>query len=206
MAGSDDPRGAPSVRRDPVLYVLAGPNGAGKSTLFEKVIGPETGLPFVNADEIARREFGSSAPRLSYQAAELAEEERQARIRNRESFVTETVFSHRSKVELLDTARAAGYRVELRVVMVPEDLTVFRVRSRVRVGGHDVPEDKIRSRYRRLFPLVLEAIAKVDAAVVYDNSSPTDRLRKVARFETGQLVGEADWPAWTPAEMRDAFP
>ena len=38
---------------DPVLHLLAGPNGAGKSTFYQEILGPATGLPFVNADEIA---------------------------------------------------------------------------------------------------------------------------------------------------------
>ena len=39
--------------RTPVLYLIVGPNGAGKTTLFERVIGPATGLEFVNADRFA---------------------------------------------------------------------------------------------------------------------------------------------------------
>ena len=40
------------------LDLLVGPNGAGKTTLFERVIAPDRpGLPFVNADRIARDRF-----------------------------------------------------------------------------------------------------------------------------------------------------
>jgi hypothetical protein len=54
--------------------------------------------------------------------------------------------------------------------MVPEDLSVVRVGLRVRAGGHDVPEAKIRARHRRLFALVADAVDAVDETVVYDNS------------------------------------
>lgn len=60
------------------------------------------------------------------------------------------VFSHPSKLELIDEARTHEYTVVLHVVMIPEELAVQRVRYRVRAGGHDVPEDKIRQRYRRI--------------------------------------------------------
>jgi hypothetical protein len=54
--------------------------------------------------------------------------------------------------------------------MVPEDLSVVRVGLRVRAGGHDVPEAKIRARHRRLFALVADAVDAVDETVVHDNS------------------------------------
>ena len=47
---------------------------------------------------------------------------------DRTSFVTETVFSHPSKVDLVRAAAAAGYQVTLHVVMVPVDLSVARER------------------------------------------------------------------------------
>ncbi|MHB1925003.1 MAG: hypothetical protein ACYCSJ_09950 [Acidimicrobiales bacterium] len=76
--------------------------------------------------------------------------------------------------------------------------------SRVRTGGHAVPEDKIRQRYQRIWPLVASAIDIADAAWVYDNSSARRPFRLVARYERGRRVGEPDWPAWAPAALRQA--
>lgn len=187
---------------DPVLHVLAGPNGAGKSTLYEKVIYPETGLEFVNADVIAAQRWPGDATDRSYEAAALAEEHRSRLIMARASFVTETVFSHESKIDLIRAALDARYLVILHVVAVPEELAVARVAIRVRVGGHSVPEDKIRQRYGRLWPLVASAISIVDAAWAYDNTSARQPFRVVARFERGSLVGQPDWPAWMPPALR----
>lgn len=186
---------------DPVLHLLAGPNGAGKSTLFERVIGPATHLEFVNADRIAAERWPAEAERRSYEAAEVAAVRRAELIAVGASFVTETVFSHESKVELVEVARAAGYLVTLHVVMVPEDLAVARVVDRVRHGGHAVPEAKVRERHRRLWALVAQAIGVADAAFVYDNSSASSPFRLVATYERGHLVGEPDWPAWTPVAL-----
>ncbi len=165
---------------DPVLHLLAGPNGSGKSQLFAEVIGPVTHLEFVNADEIAA-------------AIEL--------IAARTSFATETVFSHPSKLDLVRQARAAGYLVTLHVLIVPEDLAVARVVSRVAMGGHDVPEVKVRARFQRLWPLVADAIAVVDAALVYDNSRLKPAFRLVATFDHGSIVGRSDWPSWAPESL-----
>ena len=88
-----------------------------------------------------------------------------------QSFIAETVFSHPSKLELIDTAHAADYTVVLHVLFIPEELAVRRVRHRVRAGGHDVPEHKIRERYQRLWALVAAAITRSDSATVYDSSA-----------------------------------
>jgi len=187
---------------DPVLHLLAGPNGAGKSTLYEKVIGPTTNFEFVNADVIAQR-WPEDPAGQSYAAAVVATQRRVQLIEQRASFVTETVFSHESKLELVDQAVAAGYLISLHVVMVPEDLAVARVVNRVDLGGHTVPEAKIRGRFRRLWPLVVTAIRRVDQATVYDNSRAAHPFRLVARIEHGALIDAPDWPAWAPMPLRD---
>ena len=187
---------------DPVLHLLVGPNGAGKSTLYEAVIGPATHLEFVNADLIAAARWPDDPSDRSYEAATLAAAHRRELIGHRQSFVAETVFSHRSRLDLLRDAVAAGYLTALHAVMVPEELAVARVKNRVEAGGHPVPEDKVRNRFQRLWPLVAEAIGMVDTAFVYDNSRANRPFRVVARFVDGVLVHAPRWPPWTPGPLR----
>jgi predicted ABC-type ATPase len=189
---------------DPVLHLIAGPNGAGKSTLYDLVIGPVTKLEFVNADLLAAREWPDDAAAHAYDASRLAAEHRAELLAARTSFVTETVFSHASKIDLVRAAAEAGYLVFLHVVLVPEDLAVARVANRVANDGHEVPEEKVRLRYARLWSLVAEAIALVDEATVYDNSSAATPFRVVASFERGVAVSKPAWPRWTPKELRAA--
>jgi predicted ABC-type ATPase len=188
---------------DPVLHLLAGPNGAGKSTLYETIVRPATHLKLVNADAIAAARWPEDPSGRSYEAAAAAADQRAELIGQRRSFVTGTVFSHGSKLELLRAARTAGYLVTLHVVMVPEELSVARVTSRVVVGGHTVPEQKIRLRFQRLWPLVAEAIKEADNTVVYDNTRAKQPFRVVATFERGARVGTADWPRWAPKVIQD---
>ncbi len=189
---------------DPVLHVLAGPNGSGKTTLYERVIAPETRLPFVNADYLAAARWPGEEVTHAYDAARLAAEERQRLLGKRRSFVTETVFSHPSKVSLLAAAHRAGYLVTLHVLLVPPDLSVLRVRDRVRRGGHDVPEAKVRARHRRLWTHVAAAIPLADEVLVYDNSSARTPFRVVAQLRDRQPTMTAHWPEWTPARLRAA--
>lgn len=189
---------------DPVLHVIAGPNGAGKTTFYAKVLGPVTHLDFVNADLIAADRWPDAQVEHAYDAAALAAEDRARRIEARESFATETVFSHESKLALLRDAEEAGYRVVLHVILVPEELAVVRVVDRVANGGHDVPEDKVRARFGRLWRHVRDAIALVGEAHVYDNTRAAKPFRRVASFIDGQVVGSPDWPHWTPLDLREA--
>ena len=122
-----------------------------------------------------------------------------------ESFIAETVFSHPSKLELIDQAQAAGYWVDLHVVLVPVGLAVARVHHRVAAGGHSVPEDKIRARYERLWPLVVAAIERADVGHVWDNAS-FDGPDDVALFARGIPDGPCGWPAWTPAPLTSRWP
>ncbi|MGW0041973.1 zeta toxin family protein [Rhodococcus sp. NPDC003348] len=185
------------------LDLVVGPNGAGKSTFVEQRLAPLLpGSVFVNADVIAQDRWPDSAEEHSYEAARIAATIRDALIEQGESFIAETVFSHPSKLELIDRARRAGYVVVLHVVLVPVELSVARVAERVVEGGHRVPEEKIRDRFGRLWSLVVEAIGRVDHASVYDNTA-ADVTRIVARFVDGEAVGEISWPVWTPPELTE---
>lgn len=187
------------------MHVVAGPNGAGKTTFYDRVLQPTTGLPFVNADLIAAEHWPDDAAEHAYDAAALAEQAREQLIDERQSFVAETVFSHPSKVDLVQRAHDAGYQTTLHVLLLPEDGAVARVADRVANNdGHDVPEDKIRSRYQRLWAHIATAIGLVDTAYVYDNTSSTRAFRRIATYVNGSLIGAADWPSWTPSELREA--
>lgn len=187
----------------PVLHLIVGPNGAGKTTFYERVLKPGTHLPFINADRIAQHKWPEDPAGRSYEAAEIAAGRRRAAIDAGESFATETVFSHPSKLELIQAARAARFQTYLHVILIPEELAVRRVPVRVELGGHNVPEEKIRARFRRLWQLVRRAIDLTDEAEVLDNSRAGAPFRKVARFQKGEPIGDADWPSWTPDDLRD---
>jgi predicted ABC-type ATPase len=185
---------------DPVLHLLAGPNGAGKSTLWSLVLEPELHLEFVNADEIALQRWPDEPAVHAYEASQLASVRRDELIAARRSFATETVFSHQSKVALVETAVAGGYLVTLHVVVVPVELAVDRVENRVENGGHVVPERKVRERFGRLWGHVAQAIRVAEHVSVYDNTTGATPFRPIAEYERGALLW-ADWPPWAPEEL-----
>jgi predicted ABC-type ATPase len=188
------------------LDLVIGPNGAGKSTFIELTLAPL--LPrsvFVNADEIAKRRWPHDPAGHSYDAARIAAQTRAQLIEHGASLIAETVFSHPSKLELLDSAHANGYTVVVHAVLVPEELSVERVNHRVAAGGHSVPEAKIRERYQRLWTLVASAATRAESATFYDNSGIRGP-RIVAQMAGGFIVGSPSWPRWTPAVLTTRWP
>ncbi len=188
------------------LDLVVGPNGAGKSTFIALTLAPL--LPrsvVVNADEIATQRWPEDSAAHAYDAAQVAAATRAELVDRGLPFIAETVFSHRSELDLIRAATAAEYTVVLHVLLVPENLAVERVRHRVQSGGHDVPETKIRERYRRLWALVADAIARSDIVNVYDNSR-LDGPRIVAQMSVGDMVGSPTWPAWTPEPLKSRWP
>lgn len=188
---------APTTR--PTLIVLAGPNGSGKSTLYETRIAPAFSAPFINADIIQRDELDDSDMNAAYKAAKIAEDQRHTLLAERRSFVTESVFSHPSKLEFIEMAKRFGYRLMLFHVCVEDpDLSVARVTERVKEGGHPVPEEKVRARYDRNGPLIRQAALLSDIAHIFDNSKLNHPPERVLTFTAGKpSFVAAHLPSWT---------
>jgi predicted ABC-type ATPase len=170
--------------RRPIIVAIAGPNGAGKTTFFHTHLA-SAGLRFVNADVLAA-ELTVGA----YEAARLADALRRALVARKESFVFETVFSDPvgDKVAFLEAAAEAGYVVVVCYIGLDgPDQSLERVAMRVSQGGHDVPDDKLTSRFSRTLTNLQAAIARLPHVLIYDNSDLNVPYRQVAVFDHGDL-------------------
>jgi predicted ABC-type ATPase len=184
----------------PLLIVFCGPNGAGKST-FRQIALEGLPIPFVNADEIALREFGpTEAAARSYEAAQIAEAVRLELFAARRSFCFETVLSdpHGAKVDFLRQAKASGYHVAAHFIgLESAEHSKARVIQRVHTGGHDVPDDKLAARFPRVLENLQRLLDVPDELVIYDNSSSETPYRVIARLNRGVLLEIADTiPDW----------
>lgn len=167
--------------------MLVGGNGAGKSTFYDQFLKPK-GMPFINADIIAREMFPADPEGSSRKAAQIAEDIRFNRLREGHSFCFETVFSHTSKVDFIGSAKASGYQVILVFIHVEKaELNIARVAQRVLDGGHRVPEDRIRSRIPRTLDNVKAAIPLCDEVYVLDNSRLDEPFKRVMTWVNGQV-------------------
>jgi predicted ABC-type ATPase len=189
----------PLLDARPIIVAVAGPNGAGKTTFFNAFLR-EAGLRFVNADEIAR-ELGLDP----YEAAKIANSLRRELVKQRESFVFETVFSDPvgDKVAFLKEAAAAGYNVVLCYIGISAaKVSEERVAMRISQGGHDVPAEKLATRFPRILANLQAAIKELPLVLVYDNDDLNSPYRKVAEFQQGQrkMAGNPT-PVWFKAAL-----
>lgn len=182
------------------LWMLVGGNGAGKSTFYRLYL-ERLGLPFVNADILARLAYPDAPERHSYDAARLAEQQRHALLLNGSSFCFETVYSHPSKIDFLARAKAFGYQVILVMIhLASAQLNQARVAERVAEGGHGVPDDKVTSRIPRMLEHVRMSVPLCDLIRVYDNSFADNPFIPVLSIEHGPVRQHLDpLPEWTDA-------
>lgn len=132
----------------------------------------------------------------------IADALRKLLLKARKRFSFETVFSHESKLDIMREAAKAGYKVYLYFVSTEDpEINIFRVQARKSKGGHDVPEDKIVSRYYRSLDLLYGAAQVAYQAFFYDNSEEGQAPLQVAHFKiiNGQKKWDAqvvDYPEW----------
>lgn len=107
----------------------------------------------------------------AYFAAACADFIRRKLLEKRVTFTFETVMSAPDKIEILHTAQRLGYRTYLYYIATDDvGINETRVQQRVAAGGHDVPEDKIVSRYYKSLLQLPQAIKASNRAYIFDNS------------------------------------
>lgn len=166
------------------LYIVAGPNGSGKSTLVANLFNKYAiSEHYVNADIIAKQIKGSLSEKdKAYAAMGYTMEMVDKHIENGDSFVYETVLSHKSKLDLVQKAKENGYKVVSYFVYTRSPrVNIERVEKRVEQGGHNVPKDKIIERYYRSIDNAKELKKLSDEFYVFDNSLTLDAQIKAER-------------------------
>lgn len=184
----------PELDRRPIIVAVAGPNGAGKTTFYHAHIAPAA-LRYVSADVLARE-----LEMDSYAAAKAADAIRRALLEQKESLAFETVFSDPAgdKLDFLKEAVSAGYTVVLCFIGLEDAvLSEERVAMRVSQGGHDVPTEKLKSRFPRILRNLKATIGALPLVYIFDNSDLSRPFRRVGVFKSGRpvekLKAAPDW-------------
>lgn len=192
-----DKKANPSSDR-PNVVILAGPNGAGKSAVATILLKEALAVSeFVNADTIARGLSEFNPGEVAIAAGRIMLQRLRKLFEERATFAFETTLASRSFVPWLRRAKASGYGIHLVFLWLPSpDLAIARVGGRVREGGHSVPPETIRRRYRAgLRNLVHLYQPLVSTWRLYDASERVPRLIAERLATTEVRVYDSD--LWT---------
>jgi len=140
----------------------------------------------------------------SYYASVASDFIRRKLVLSHQSFTFETVMSSPDKINFLAKAQQFGYRTYLYYVAIDSPLiNISRVKYRVKTGGHDVPTDKIESRYYRSLDLLFEAVKFTNRAYIFDNSG--DEFQWIAEVTEGKEIEIKTeyYPMWLKTYLLD---
>lgn len=162
----------------PCIYVPAGTNGAGKSSLAGAVF-LRAGVEFFNPDQAAHliqaRSRGLALDAANSAAWQQGRRLLERAITERLTFAFETTLGGRTITALLERALAAGVDVRVWYVgLSSPELHLARIRARVRRGGHDIPEARVRARYDSSRLNLIRLLPKLTELRVHDNSAEAD--------------------------------
>jgi predicted ABC-type ATPase len=181
----------------PNVVIIAGPNGAGKSTLSESLLKGTLGIRhYVNADTLARGLSAFNFDEMALKAGKIMLEHLHDLAEDRTNFAFETTLASRTFAPWIAELKKTGYRFHLFFVWVPSaDVSISRVRGRVLLGGHGIPQDTIRRRYQRgleNFFRLYQPIA--DGWQIYDNDNQQEpRLIAEGHGIIENVVDEVLW-------------
>ena len=161
------------------IIIIAGPNGAGKTTFARDFLPAEAQtLRFINADLIAAGLAPFNPESASFKAGRLMLEEIDECVNAGHSFAFETTLSGLVYLKKIALWQQLGYQVKLWFLSLPnEAIAISRVASRVLQGGHNIPEDVIRRRFKVGLENFRERYIKViNSWAFYDNSGLKPKL------------------------------
>lgn len=177
--------------RNPKVYIIAGPNGAGKTTFAAKFLPKYVEcMEFVNADFIASALSPFSPERAAFRAGRLMLEQIHLLAHRGIDFGFETTLAGKGYVRLLNDLKSRGYSIHLFYLWIRSiDIALERIAGRVKMGGHNVPEDVVRRRYYR----GLSNFAKLyrsltDFWAIYDNSTDVPNLIAYKEYEKLEII------------------
>ena len=176
----------------PNLYIIAGPNGAGKTTFANQFLPNYANCTeFVNADYIASGLSPFSPDRAAIQAGRIMLERIKMLADHSEDFGFETTLAGTTYVCLLKKLKIQGYRIHLFFLWIQSiDIALARIAGRVKMGGHNVPEEVVCRRYHKgLFNFGKHYCQLSDFWAIYDNSA---EVPKMVAFEKNLKLKAVD--------------
>jgi predicted ABC-type ATPase len=180
----------------PRLTIIAGANGSGKTTLTGWNSDLFRAIPILDPDAIART-LQTTSPAFPIAAARQVLASAKEHLGKHESFAVETTLAGKHYLQMMVDARICGFEVVLVYIGTENvEINLARIRNRVLVGGHNVPESDVRRRYQRSFenlPIGIGAPTTLFCSIIQQKKgtglsrfSGRQKISGSSLFQTGQ--------------------
>lgn len=171
------------------VYIIAGPNGSGKTTFASKFLPDYVKCPnFVNVDLIAQGLSPFSPRSAAIKAGRLVLGQIREFAEMGVDFAFESTLAGKSYVNLFKDLNRKGYKLHLFFLWIPNaDLAIARIKDRVAEGGHNVPANDVRRRFKRsicnFFKLYQPLLG---SWMLFNNAGHVPAL--IAKTKNGQIL------------------
>ena len=168
------------------FYIIAGCNGAGKTTASFEILPQILNCKeFVNADEIAKGLSPFQPETVAIEAGRLMLNRIQELLNHKVDFAIETTLSTRTYINIISQAKSLGYEVCLLYFWLNSpEMAIQRVAKRVSQGGHNIPIETIKRRYKLGIKYLFDLYSNnVDKLMIMDNSTKQTSLIAIRNFD-----------------------
>jgi len=180
----------------PTLTFIAGANGSGKTTLTRWNSELFKEIPLLDPDAVANTLQAKAPEKFPIAAARYVLKSAAEHLKKAESFGVETTLAGKNYLQMMLNARNRGFEIVLVYIGTENvEINLARIRNRVLGGGHDVPKEDVRRRYKRSFGNLPIAIKRADHTILFDNSTE-ERYRLIAILSTARNQWFEPKPPW----------
>lgn len=181
----------------PKLIIIGGANGSGKTTLAREFVAVEK-QDYLGADEIARELSPDKPEAEAISAARIFSQRLDDYLENKRSVLVESTLSGLSLQKHLLKAREKEFEITILFVYLDSpELCIERVAARVAKGGHHVPDDDIKRRFKRAninFWKVYKNLAD-DWSLFYNTSGKISQIAE-GILENISILDEKEYEQW----------
>jgi predicted ABC-type ATPase len=157
------------------IEIFAGPNGSGKTTFAKSILTGRKDFLSFNSDAIASGLKHGKKDAIQFEAGRYMLQSIEKAFKKNESFSFETTFSGKLWKTHLESAKKNGYKIIIYFVFVNNiELSIKRIKQRVKAGGHDVENKIVRRRFKRTFENMIKLYSQLADEWYLVNNSGKD--------------------------------
>ncbi len=163
-----------------IYTIIGGANGCGKSSLLGILKSERNDLGIVIDANKLSAEFGSNILGAK-KAINIIDD----CLNRGVSFTQESTLSGVKTEKTIIRAKEKGYLVRLYYIgLNSSNESILRVKNRVSKGGHNIPDDKVLSRFSSRFDDLMKILPYCDEATFFDNENG---FIDIADYKNGEL-------------------